>query len=69
MKVCIEYFCLTKQNSFFKIKVAIPYNTITKRIGREVKSAGLHIGSPGLTLIIFPSVFTSMQFNHISVCY
>lgn len=49
--------------------VAIPYNTITKNIGREVKSAGLHMGSPGFTLIIFPSVFTSMEFDDISVSY
>jgi uncharacterized membrane protein len=54
---------------WFFIKVAIPYNTITKKISREVKSAGLHVGSPGFTLISFPSVFTSMQFNDISVCY
>jgi hypothetical protein len=70
MKVCIEYFCLKEKILFlFFIKVAIPYNTITKQIGREVKTAGLHVGSPGFTLIIFPSVFTSMEFHDISVCY
>jgi hypothetical protein len=65
MKVCIEYFDI--ENFLFFIKVAIPYNTITKQIRREVKSSGLHIGSPGFTLIIFPSVFTSMEFDDISV--
>jgi hypothetical protein len=56
------------KNDLRFVKVAIPYNTITKQIHREVKSSGLHLGSPGLTLIIFPSVFTSMEFDDISVC-
>jgi hypothetical protein len=68
MKVSSEYFFFRKIFFLkFFIQVAIPYNTITKRIHREVKTAGLHLGSPGLTLIIFPSVFTSMEFHDISV--
>ncbi|CAF3271932.1 unnamed protein product [Rotaria socialis] len=47
-------------------EVAIPYNAITKNLRREVKTAGLHFGSPGFTLITFPSVFTSMLFDDIS---
>jgi len=47
-------------------EIAIPYNTITKQIRREVKTSGLHLGSPGFTLITFPSVFTSMEFDDIS---
>ncbi|CAF1148431.1 unnamed protein product [Adineta steineri] len=47
-------------------EIALHYNAITKHLGREVKSSGLVFGSPGMTLIIFPSVFTSMQWKDIS---
>lgn len=69
MKVNIN-ICIYKQIILlFVFQVAIPYNTITKNLRREVKTAGLHVGSPGFTLITFPSVFTSMRFDDISVCY
>ncbi|UJR10578.1 hypothetical protein I4U23_014777 [Adineta vaga] len=47
-------------------QIAVPYNRLTKQLQREVKSAGLHVGSPGFAFITFPSVFTSMQLNEIS---
>ncbi|CAF4049789.1 unnamed protein product [Rotaria sp. Silwood2] len=55
--------CVSRLNTD---EIAIPYNTLTKHLRREVKSAGLHFGSPGFTLITFPSVFTSMEFDDIS---
>lgn len=50
------------------LSVAIPYNTISKKLSREVQAAGLHLNAPGFKFIIFPSVFTSMEFDDISVC-
>lgn len=47
-------------------QIAIPYNTISKKLSREVQSSGLHLNAPGFKFIIFPSVFTSMEFDDIS---
>jgi regulator of protease activity HflC (stomatin/prohibitin superfamily) len=47
--------------------VAISYNTISKTLHRDVKTAGLHLNSPGFRFITFPSVFKSMEFDDISV--
>ena len=51
----------------FFCSVAIPYNTISKTLSREVQTSGLHVNAPGFKFIIFPSVFTSMEFDDISV--
>lgn len=50
-------------------QIAIPYNTISKKLSRNVQSSGLHLNSPGFKFIIFPSVFTSMEFDDISVSF
>ncbi len=55
--------------SFCIFKVAISYNTISKKLSRDVQAAGLHLNAPGFQFIIFPSVFTSMEFDDISVCF
>lgn len=47
--------------------VAISYNTIPKHLDGEVQAAGLHLNAPGFRFIKFPSVFTSMEFDDISV--
>lgn len=47
-------------------QIAISYNTISKKLSREVQSSGLHLNAPGFKFIIFPSVFTSMEFDDIS---
>lgn len=51
----------------FFLQVAISYNTISKKLGRNTQAAGLHLNAPGFHFIIFPSVFTSMEFDDISV--
>jgi hypothetical protein len=58
-----------KKIFFFLIKVAISYNTISKKLSQNVQAAGLHLNAPGFKFIIFPSVFTSMEFDDISVCF
>jgi hypothetical protein len=50
------------------LQVAISYNTISKKLSRNVQTSGLHLNAPGFKFIIFPSVFTSMEFDDISVC-
>lgn len=50
-------------------QIAIPYNTISKKLSRNVQASGLHLNAPGFKYIIFPSVFTSMEFDDISVCF
>ncbi|CAF1373630.1 unnamed protein product [Rotaria magnacalcarata] len=47
-------------------QIAISYNTISKKLSREVQASGLHLNAPGFTFIKFPSVFTSMEFDDIS---
>ncbi|CAF4582413.1 unnamed protein product, partial [Rotaria sp. Silwood2] len=47
-------------------QIAISYNTISKKLGRTTQAAGLHLNTPGFRFIIFPSVFTSMEFDDIS---
>jgi len=65
----IYLFHLKKKKFFFLIKVAISYNTISKKLSQNVQAAGLHLNAPGFKFIIFPSVFTSMEFDDISVCF
>lgn len=47
--------------------MGIKYDNIAKRLGEDVKGEGLHIGPPGFSFIIFPSVFQTMEFRDISV--
>ncbi|CAF4525882.1 unnamed protein product [Rotaria socialis] len=47
-------------------QIAISYNTISKKLSRDVQASGLHLNAPGFKFIIFPSVFTSMEFDDIS---
>ncbi|UJR35271.1 hypothetical protein I4U23_028035 [Adineta vaga] len=47
-------------------QIAISYNTISKKLSRDVQASGLHLNAPGFQFIIFPSVFTSMEFDDIS---
>ncbi|CAF1540970.1 unnamed protein product [Didymodactylos carnosus] len=47
-------------------QIALPYNTISKKLSREVQASGLHLNAPGFKFLIFPSVFTSMEFDDIS---
>lgn len=63
------FFSLSVKLSFHSnsFPVAIPYNTISKKLHRNVQAAGLHLNAPGFRFIIFPSVFTSMEFDDISV--
>ncbi|CAF3593680.1 unnamed protein product [Adineta steineri] len=47
-------------------QIAISYNMISKKLSRDVQASGLHLNAPGFKFIIFPSVFTSMEFDDIS---
>lgn len=47
-------------------QIAIPYNTISKKLSRNAQAAGLHLNAPGFRFITFPSVFTSMEFDDVS---
>jgi hypothetical protein len=53
--------------TLFLLKVGIKYDQIAKVLGSEVKGEGLHVGPPGFTFIIFPSVYKTMEFRDISV--
>ena len=47
--------------------MGIKYDNIAKKLGDDVKGEGLHVGPPGFSFIIFPSVFQTMEFRDISV--
>lgn len=65
----VVFFSFSKDYLSWNSPVAIPYNTISKKLSRNVQSAGLHLNAPGFRFITFPSVFTSMEFDDISVWY
>jgi len=52
---------------FISIQVGVKYDNIAKVLGKEVYGEGLHVGPPGFSFIIFPSVFQTMQFRDITV--
>ena len=66
-----EYLCLRTNLNFVLFVFKLLFHIIEFRrcLRQEIKSAGLHVSLPGFTLITFPSVFKSMEFNAISVCY
>ncbi len=46
--------------------VGIKYDNIAKRLGETVDGEGLHVGMPGFSYIIFPSVYQTMEFRDIT---
>lgn len=48
-------------------ELGLKYDNIAKSLGSEVQYEGLHLGAPGFSFIIFPSVYETMQFNDITV--
>jgi len=50
-------------------ELGIKYDNIAKVLGDKVNGEGLHGGAPGFSFIIFPSVYQTMEFKDITVCY
>ncbi|CAG2187807.1 unnamed protein product [Mytilus edulis] len=46
-------------------EIGIKYDTIRKKLIDSTEREGLHMGPPGFEFIIFPSVYTSLTFNHL----
>lgn len=46
-------------------EVGIQYDTIQKELDGEVFSEGLHTGPPGYEFIIFPNVYTTLDYNRL----
>lgn len=46
-------------------EIGIKYDTIRKILGNTTEREGLYTGLPGFKFIIFPSVYTSLTFNHL----
>ncbi|XP_063411792.1 uncharacterized protein LOC134694680 [Mytilus trossulus] len=46
-------------------EIGIKYDTIRKILENTTEREGLHTGLPGFKFIIFPSVYTSLTFNHL----
>ena len=47
--------------------VGIQYNTIQKELGDEVLTEGLHTGPPGYEFIVFPNVYTTLDYFKLRV--
>lgn len=56
----------TSLNKLASNELGIKYDNIAKTLGREVQYEGLHIGPPGFSFIIFPSVYETMGFSDIT---
>ena len=48
-------------------KVGIKYDNIAKSLANTVDQEGLHLGPPGFSYIIFPSVYQTLEFRDITV--
>ncbi|XP_052080290.1 uncharacterized protein LOC127718334 [Mytilus californianus] len=46
-------------------EIGIKYDTILKKLENTTEREGLHTGLPGFKFIKFPSVYTSLTFNHL----
>ena len=47
--------------------VGLQYDNIAKKLDTTAKTEGLHLGPPGFSFIIFPSVFQTLRFKDITV--
>lgn len=57
------FLSFRKLNSY---EIGIKYDNIAKVLGDDIKGEGLHVGPPGFSFIIFPSVYKTMEFRDIS---
>ncbi|XP_076457348.1 uncharacterized protein LOC143291390 [Babylonia areolata] len=62
MSICLVAFSLKKLASD---EVGIQYDTIQKELDDEVFSEGLHMGPPGYEFIIFPNVYTTLEYDRL----
>lgn len=47
--------------------VGIQYDTVQKELGDEVLTEGLHTGPPGYEFIVFPNVYTTLDYFKLRV--
>jgi len=47
-------------------EVGLQYDNVWKKLGDEVYNEGLHMGPPGYSFIIFPSIFKSISFEDVT---
>jgi len=47
-------------------ELGIKYDNIAKSLAKKVDGEGLHLGPPGFTFIIFPSVYQTLEFRDIT---
>lgn len=47
-------------------ELGLKYDNIAKKLSTQIDIEGLHLGPPGFSFIIFPSVFQTMEFQQIN---